>query len=400
MIFTIADRENSAKLKSMANKTYYNRLLKVRPDKSFFIWGPRQAGKTSFLRKHFPDVTTIDLLHSEIFIRYNNNPERLREEITKSDEKFVIIDEVQKVPMLLNEIHWLIENRGVRFALCGSSARKLKRGAANLLGGRAVRYELFGFVSQELGSDFDLLRALNFGYLPPVYLDADPESLLGSYVSDYLKEEVAAEGLVRNLPPFSDFLRAVAVSDTETVNYTNIASDCGVSRDTAINYYSILTETHLGRFLPAYTRRAKRKVVHAPKFYLFDVGVVNYLARRGRIEPGSELYGKAFENWVFHEISAYLSYFRKNVDLAYWRLTSGTEVDFLLDDLSCAIEAKSSAKIQTKHLKSLKELRKDIPEVKKSVVVSNEPKSRIDGDGVEILSVEDFLKELWQGTLF
>ena len=377
---------------------YYKRLLTTRNDKSFFLWGPRQVGKTSYLKRSFPDALVIDLLKSEELTRYLINPNLLRKELaTVSERKLVIIDEIQKVPKLLDEVHWLIENTGHRFCLCGSSARKLKRGAANLLGGRALRYELFGLLAKELEDDFDIDRALNNGYLPSIYLDDNPNELLNSYVSDYLKEEIADEGLVRNLPPFADFLRAVAISDTELVNYANISSDCGVSKDTARNYYSILQETLLGRFLPAFTPRSKRKVVHASKFYLFDVGIVNFLARRGTISRGGELYGKAFENWVFHELKAYLEYSRSHLELRYWRLRNGTEVDFIAEDLSFAMEVKSREHIQNKHLKGLKEFKKEYPEVKHLILVSLEKRSRKEDGGILVLSVSDFIKKLWEG---
>ena len=205
---------------------------------------------------------------------------------------------MQKVPALLDEVHWLHEHRKIRFALCGSSARKVRRGAANLLGGRAVRYELHGLTAAEIGKDVDLVRLLNHGYLPTHYESDRPERLLASYVGDYLKEEVAAEGLVRNLPVFSAFLNAAALSDGDLVNFANIARDCGVSGHTVKGHFGILEDTLLGRWLPAYTKRPKRRVVAAPKFYFSDVGVVNHLARRGRMQPGGELFGKAFENWV------------------------------------------------------------------------------------------------------
>jgi predicted AAA+ superfamily ATPase len=205
-------------------------------------------------------------------------------------------------------MHWLIENRGLHFALCGSSARKVKRGTANLLGGRAMRYELSGLTAGELGSEFDLDRMLNHGYLPRIYQASRPKRILEAYVSDYLKEEIAAEGLVRNLPVFSAFLDAAALSDGEVVNFSNVARDCGVSSHTTKSHFEILVDTLLGCWLPSYRKRPKRRVVAAPKFYFADIGVVNHLAKRGEVIAGSELYGKAFESWVFHELSAYRSY--------------------------------------------------------------------------------------------
>src|ERR1022692_3074536 len=220
------------------------------PRETFFLWGPRQTGKSSLLRASYPDAHWIDLLKTDEFIRYTRSPALLREELLARPPRGpVVIDEIQKVPALLDELHWLIENRRIAFALCGSSARKLRRGHANLLGGRATRRELFGLVSQEIGPTFDLVRAVNHGNLPRHYLGDSPARLLRAYVDDYLKEEIAAEGLVRNLPAFADFLSAAALSDTDLVNHANIARDCGVSAPTVREYFQILVDTLLGRFV-------------------------------------------------------------------------------------------------------------------------------------------------------
>ena len=285
----------------------FQRLLSLpKPGtETFFLWGPRQAGKSTLLRQRYPDGVWVDLLKADEFRRYVSRPEQLREELEAAGpdpSRQVVIDEIQKVPALLDEVHWLIENRGLRFALCGSSARKVRRGAANLLGGRALRYELRGLASGELGEAFDLDRALNHGYLPSMYDSSRPRRRLDAYIADYLREEVAAEGLVRNLPAFSDFLDAAALSDGEPVNYSNIARDCGVSSPTAKAYFGILEDTLLARWLPRWRRRAKRRLAGAPKLYFEDVGVVNRLARRGELQRGSDSYAKAFENWVFHEL--------------------------------------------------------------------------------------------------
>jgi predicted AAA+ superfamily ATPase len=303
------------------------------------------------------------------------------------------------VTSLLDEVHWLIENRGCHFALCGSSARKVKRGAANLLGGRALRYELHGLTAAELGDAFDLDRMLNHGYLPRIYQAERPRRLLDAYVADYLKEEVAAEGLVRQLPTFSDFLDAAGLSDGEIVNFSHVARECGVSSHTAKSYFQILEDTLLGRWLPAFRKRPKRRVIGAPKFYFADVGVVNRLARRGELSRGSELYGKAFENWVFHELSAFVSYHEVDAGLSYWRLASGIEVDFILGDMHLAVEAKSTERVTWDHLKGLRSLMEDHPKVGRRVVVCREPKARITEDGVEILPTGSFLERLWSGGL-
>ncbi len=380
------------------------RLLKLPlpGTETFFLWGPRQAGKTTLLRQSYPDARWVDLLKSDEFRRYSVNPELLRQEIEADGPdptRQVVIDEVQKVPALLDEVHWLMENRGLSFGLCGSSARKVRRGAANLLGGRAVRLELRGLTAGELGDDFDLPRMLNHGYLPRIYEASRPTRLLDAYVADYLREEVAAEGLVRNLPAFSGFLDTAALSDGEAVNVSNVARECGVSSPTAKSYFGILEDTLLGRWLPAYRRRRKRRLTAAPKFYFADVGVVNRLARRGEVVPGSELYGKAFENWVHHELSAFVGYREVDDELSYWRLPSGIEVDFVLGDVRLAVEAKASAKVDRNHLKGLRSIAQEYPETGRRVVVCLEPRARRTDDGIDILPAETFVRRLWSGDL-
>lgn len=375
--------------------------LPSRPDESFFLWGPRQAGKSSLLRATYPRARVIDLLLTEEYLRYLRQPGLLRDELRDAPEgTLTVVDEVQKVPAILDEVHWLIENRGLVFALCGSSARKVRRGHANLLGGRAVRYELFGLVSREVGADFDLARFLNHGYLARHYLAEEPGRRIRAYVDDYLKEEVAAEGLVRNLPAFSNFLWAAALADTELVNYTNVARECGVSGNAVKAYYQILVDTLLGRFLPSYTRRPKRRVIQAPKFYLADVGVVNHLARRGAIHRGSELFGKALENFLFHELTAYLEYHERFLHLSYWRVASGIEVDFVVGDMEAAIEVKSTERAGSQHLVGLRSVVEDHPRVGRRFLVCLEARRRLTADGIEIVPVQDFLARLWDDDLF
>ena len=367
---------------------------------TFFLWGARQSGKSTLLRKSYPGVPWIDLLKADVLRRYATNPELLRQELEQSGEPFVVIDEIQKVPALLDEVHWLHENRGVNFALCGSSARKLRRGHGNLLGGRAARLSLFGFSAAELGADFDLDRMLNHGGLPRIYFSEKPGRLLNAYVSDYLKEEVMAEGLVRNLPPFSNFLNAAALCDTEQVNFTNISRELGVSRETVRGYFGILADTLIGEFLPPFRLRPKRRVAAADKFYFSDVGVVNFLAQRGRVSPGSELYGKAFENWILHELRCYDAYRERFARFSFWRLSSGIEVDFIVNTLECAIESKSTSRVREDDLKGLRELREEYPKAGRRIMVCREPGARRTSDGIEILGVESFIAKLWGGELF
>ena len=371
-------------------------------EETFFLWGPRQTGKSTLLKALYPEARWLDLLKADEFRRYSDNPELLRQEIILDGAppgNQIVIDEVQKIPALLDEVHWLIENSGVKFALCGSSTRKVRHGAANLLGGRALRFELHGLTAAELGDAFDLTQVLNHGYLPRMVEVARPTQRLDAYIADYLKVEITAKGMVRNLPAFSRFLAAAALTDGEIVNFSNVAADCGVSSHTAKSHFEILEDTLLGRWLPAYRKRPKRRLVTAPKFYFADVGIVNRLAKRGALAPGSELYGKAFENWVFHELTAYLAYSEIDLALAYWRLAGGTEVDFVLGDMALAIEAKASEKIVARHLKGLRSLAQEHPNVGRRVVVCLEPRPRRTEEGIDVLPAEEFVHRLWQGRL-
>ena len=378
----------------------YKRLLSLPDNETFFLWGPRQSGKSTLLKKYFANAFWLDLLLPDIYRTYLTNPELLIDEVNYKNVKFVVIDEIQKLPELLDVVHWLIENKGISFALCGSSARKVKRGHANLLGGRGVRFELPGLSAVEIADDLDFMRLLNHGYIPPIYQNNNPKRMLNAYVAQYLKEEIAAEGLVRNLPFFSEFLNMAALSDTELLNYSTFAREAGVASSTIKGYFEILADTLLGRFLPSYRKRPKRRITSAPKFYFFDVGVVNFLAKRGDLQVGSELIGKAFENWIFHELSCYNSYNESFADLFYWRLSSGIEVNFLINHIDCAIESKSSTKIKPQHLKGLRELKKEHPEVKKMLIVSMDKHDRRTADDIDIIHYKTFLAQLWQGLFF
>jgi predicted AAA+ superfamily ATPase len=268
------------------------------------------------------------------------------------------------------------------------------------LGGRAIRYELSGFSATELAPDFDLNRLLNHGYLPPIYLADQPHRLLNAYVANYLREEVAAEGLVRNLPVFSSFLNVAALSDTETVNFSTIARDCGVSSQTIKGYFEILEDTLLGEWLPSYRKRPKRRVAASSKFYFSDVGVVNFLAKRGHIEQGSELFGKAFENWCFHELSAYNAYNEAFAEFYYWRLAGGTEVDFIINDMELAVESKAVRKVSADHLKGLRSLKLDHSTIKRRLIVCCEDRPRMTDDDIEIVPAREFTEMLWDGQIF
>ncbi len=364
---------------------------------SAFLWGARQTGKSTLLKALFPDSLYFDLLFSDEYNRFLRNPALLREIVLASGTSdIVIIDEIQKIPELLNEIHWLIVNTNSRFILSGSSPRNILRTGGNLLGGRALRYELYPLVYREI-PDFDLIRALNNGLLPRHYLAANPVKLLSAYVGSYLRDEIMAEAKIRNINSFSRFLEMAAFSNGEMLNYSNIASDCGISAPTVKEYFQILEDTLTGRFLPSFQKKPKRRVILAPKFYFFDIGIANYLIKRGRIEIGSESFGKAFEHFIYLELYAHSKYSDINYLISYWRTASQIEVDFILGDHEVAIEVKSTNMVTLRHIKGLKSFAEEYP-VKKLIVVSNDPYPR-QIENVMILPWNLFLDKLWASEI-
>ena len=379
----------------------YKRSLRLpgKPKQSFFLWGARRTGKTTLLKACYPDALRIDLLKTDELMRYAQEPSLLREEVAAlSPERLIVIDEIQKLPILLNEIHYMIQEWQRVFAMCGSSARKVRRGHEHLLGGRAIRYELLGLVAHELGADFSIEHFVNTGPLPDHYGAENPAQALRAYVNDYVREEIFEEGLTRRLPIFSDFLRVAAMGDTEILNMSNIARETGVSVSTVRDHYGILVDTLMGAFLPAFTFRPKRRTIQAPKFYFRDLGVVNQLTRRGTIKPGSELFGKAFENWLFHELSVHAKYSESFYDLSHWRLSSGIEVDFILGPGAVAIEAKGKSKITSGDIRGLVNFKKDFPEVQSLIIVCLEKRMRKTDEGIYIVPYQEFTTLLWDGT--
>lgn len=377
--------------------------LRLPPKQSAFLWGARKTGKTTYLKATFPKSVWFDFLKTDLFFEVAKDPSLLRQRVLAQDpstlEEPIILDEVQKVPQVLDEVHWLIENKGIRFILCGSSARKLKRGHANLLGGRAWRYELFPLVSKEIGR-VDLLRALNHGLIPVHYLQNDEECRrsLAAYVQDYLREEVFAEGLTRNIPAFSRFFDAFGYSHGELTNYANIARDCGIDAKTVKGYYQILVDTLLALRIEPFKKRQSRQVItKASKYYLFDVGVAGYLTKRNLVEEKGPEFGRALEHFMLMEMAAYRSYAGKDFAIRFWRTKTGIEVDFVLGDGEIAIEIKGSRRLDKTDLTGLGAFH-ETHAPKRCILVCNEKEKRLCGT-IEVFPWEQFLSELWSGTI-
>jgi predicted AAA+ superfamily ATPase len=359
--------------------------------KSHFLLGPRQTGKTFLVRASMGKARIYDLLDSRTYLELSREPGRLGQELTEAD-RVVVIDEIQRLPDLLNEVHRLIEERGVRFLLTGSSARKLRRGGVNLLGGRARTRYLHPLTSRELGDLFDLAGALSRGSLPSIYFSEDPRADLDAYAGTYLQQEIVAEGATRNVPAFSRFLRVAALCNGTIVNFTNVASDSQVARTTVYEYFEILKDTLVLRELPAWRKSRKRKPLASSKYYFFDVGVVATLQGR-EFRPGTPEYGEALETYLMHELTAYRDY-RSGEPLAYWRSTSGFEVDFIIGDHT-AVEVKAKRNVSAGDLKSLRALAEE-KKLNRLVCVSLERTPRRLGE-IRVLPVSHFLEALWEG---
>lgn len=368
--------------------------------KSVFLLGPRSTGKSFYLKTEFPDVHRIDLLSNSEFLRYQSNPDLLLNEFAHLDSQMIIIDEIQRLPELLNNVHSLIESNKHRFILTGSSARKLKKAGVNLLGGRATQIRFHPFLFEELQGDFHLIRALTTGLLPSIYLSPEPYHDLQDYVGIYLKEEIMNEALVRNLPAFSRFLEVAALSNGQMINYTKMANDVSIPVSSTKEYFRILTDTLIARELGAYNKTLKRKSIQTSKFYFFDIGVVHALLKIKELSENSKDFGSAFETYLFHELQAYTDYKRLD-ELCYWRSVHDHEVDFILDN-QYAIEVKSTTKINSDDLKGLKALKEEnqIGEkgIKKFFLISRDNKEQMI-DGIYCLPWDKFLKNLWSETI-
>jgi predicted AAA+ superfamily ATPase len=367
-------------------------LARLAQRKSLFLFGPRQTGKTALVRNALPQAKHYDLLDGDVFLTLSRRPTRLAEELGPN-ERLVVLDEIQKLPALLDEVHRLIEHKHVRFILTGSSARKLRRGGVNLLGGRAPSYTLHPLTFHELGGEFDLTKALDRGLLPSIYFSTSPSEDLRAYAGTYLKEEIAAEALTRNVPAFSRFLEVAALSHGSMLNYTAVASDAQLPASTVREYFQILEDTLIARPLPAWTRSRSRKAIATAKHYFFDSGVARHLQNRSGLARRSPEYGEAFETFILHELSAYIDY-TAAVPLCYWRSASGFEVDFVLADKT-AIEVKAKNPIGERDLRGLRALREEAM-LQHYVLVSLESRRR-SVDGIRILPWKEFLDELWAG---
>ena len=359
--------------------------------RSCFLFGPRQTGKSTLIRQQLDAYPIYSLLDQTLFVRLSRNPALIREALT-GDTTIVVIDEIQKMPGLLNEVQLMIEEHGVRFLLTGSSARGLRRKGVNLLGGRARSRNLHPFVRAELGERFDLDRALEHGLLPPIFLSDSPVEDLAAYAGDYLKEEVAAEAIVRNIGAFSRFLETAAHAHGEMINFSNMANDAQVPASTVREYYGILKDTFIAHEVPALTESRKRKAISTSKYYLFDVGLARHLQGRRGLAPGTAEYGSAFESFVFQEIKAFCDYHRLDTP-RYWRSKSKLEVDFVFEDL--AVEVKAKKNVGARDLRGLRALREE-GLFDHYLLVSMEPVPRV-VDGIRILPWSDFLDRLWGG---
>lgn len=372
----------------------YSRLIEPPKDKSFFLFGPRGTGKTTWVKSKFTKALYLDLLEAELFNDLLANPQRLENFIPKNFNDWVIIDEVQRIPELLNEIHRLIEKSNYKFILTGSSARKIRRKGVNLLAGRALSYHLYPLTARELADDFNLNHSLSYGQLPCVYTEKDPKAYLESYVKTYLEEEIQQEGFTRNLGAFSRFLEAASFSQGSVLNISSVARDCSVERKVVENYFTILEDLLIGYRIPVFAKRAKRRLTVHPKFYFFDVGIYRTLRPAGPLDMPEEIGGHAFETLFLQELQAITTYLRLGYNIFYWMTSNNLEVDFVLYGAKGirAFEIKRTGRVSTSMLKGLKAFRKDYPSAKLYFIYGGERYQR--EDDITILPIRDALKEL------
>ena len=384
----------------------YGRTLDVKDlakRKSLFLFGPRSTGKTTLLRAQFDRRAIVNLLRSSAYLPLAENPSRLREIVAEgradasTDPPVIVIDEIQKLPQLLDEVHDLIETTRTHFVLSGSSGRKLKGSGVNLLGGRAWQANLFPLTSAEI-PDIDLGRYLLHGGLPQVYGSPYPEEELDAYVNTYLREEIRGEALVQNFVHFARFLNVAAVCNGQQLNFANVSRDTGVPATSVRSYFDILADTFVGFLLQPWRGSRRRKAVATAKFYFFDVGVANFLRGIGALNRTSSEYGIAFEHFIAMELRSYLSYRRRRTELTYWRTQSGVEVDFLVGS-AAAIEVKASTRVSDRDLRGLRALKEEGSIAARFLVSFDELDRRTD-DGIRLLHWRTFLTDLWDDALF
>lgn len=347
----------------MENGVMYSRMIKFPVSKSFFLFGPRATGKTTWLKKKFPNSIYVDLLESELYHSLLASPERLNSLIPDQFSDWIIIDEIQRVPELLNEVHRLIEARQLKFILTGSSARKLRSKGINLLAGRAVTRFMHPLTAAELGNDFSLDKSLKFGHLPSIYSEINPADYLAGYIQTYLREEIQQEGLTRNLQMFARFLEAASFSQAGILNISEVARDCSANRKLVESYFYILEDLLIAHRLPVFTKKAKRRMVAHLKFFLFDVGVYRAVRPKGPLDRPEEIEGTALETLIFQEIRANNNLHDFGYTIYYWRTSNGHEVDFVLygEKGLIAIEVKRAANIRNREFSGLKAFAKDYP---------------------------------------
>ena len=376
----------------------YQRLINL-PEllkkKSHFLFGPRSVGKSTLIAASLENALIFDLLDEETYRNLLRSPKLIGESIT-AEKRIVVIDEVQRIPELLNEVQRLIVQKKAIFLLTGSSARKLRHGAANLLGGRAWEMHLYPLCWKEL-DNFDLLRFVNQGGIPDFYLSELPKRELSNYVSLYLQQEIKAEALTRNVQSFAEFLDFVGSANGQEINYENFASDCQVSVSTIKNYFQILEDTLIGFRVPGYTKTTKRRATSRAKHYLFDLGVAHSLAKIQIESLDSINFGPAFEHFIALELRAYLRYTEKETQLRYWRSSNRFEVDFVLGD-TVAIEVKSTKSANENHSLGLRVLKEENI-FSRFIMVTRDLHKRVTAEGIEIYPYEEFLSELWDGRI-